>query len=162
MRVQRRLKKALGFALVLREERPAVQDDRTCPASFTALRPRLEDIEPGTGCLPFASADCSFDPIEPTPEDDGRGGDLSTAPERRLWPTESQLEQSQRPMRELGDDPETASGGELTTLGRQRPALVFGSSQGRDECEQDELLRNDVVLAGLPRQLDPLLRMGRR
>ena len=136
VRVEGRQEEALGFALVLREECAAVQDDRTCPGGPAALRPRLEDVQPRARGRPFACADRSFDPIERTPEDDQRRGDLSTAPESLLCPTESQLQQRERPVRDLGDDPEPASRGELPTLGRERPALVFGSAERRESASR--------------------------
>ena len=132
-----------------------MQDDGVCPRGRGALRPRLEDLQPGARGVPFARADRGVDPVEPTPEDDRRRGDLATAPERLLGPTESQLQHCQRPLRVLRDDPDPAGGGELTTLSRQCTAFVLGSSQRRDEAEQDEVLRDQVVLADLPRELNP-------
>ena len=160
VRVERRREEALGFALVLAEECAAVQDHRTRPGDPAALRPRLEDVEPGACAVPFVRADRSFDPVERAPEDDQRGGDLSTAPQRLLCPTESQLEQRQRPLCDLGDDAEPARRGELPTLGRQRPALVLRPSRGREQREHDELLCDQIVLADLPRELEPLSRVG--
>ncbi len=90
----------------------------------------LEDVEKGLRAVPVVHADGSFDPIERTPEDDHGRGDLSTAPQGLLRPTESQLQQCQRPLRKLGNDPKPASRGELPTLGRQRPALVLRPSRG--------------------------------
>ena len=71
---------ALGFALVLREERAAVQDAPRVPR-----RPRCSPPTPRTtssqarGGLALARADRGFDPVEPTPEDDERRGDLTSS-----------------------------------------------------------------------------------
>ncbi len=137
-----------------------MQDDGVCPRGRGALRPRLEAVQPGARGVPFARADRGVDPVERTPQDDRRRGDLATAPERLLGPTESQLQHCQRPLRVLRDDPDPACGGELTTLRRQCTAFVLGSFERRDEAEQDEVLRDQVVLADLPREPDPLPRVG--
>ncbi len=67
-----------------RPQCPAVQDHCRYPGSGAVLRPRLEDIQPGARGFAFARADHSLDPLEPTPEDNQRGGDFSTARERLL------------------------------------------------------------------------------
>ena len=124
--LQSRPEEPFGFALVLREECAGVKRHCTCPVGAAALRPRLEDLQPGARRVRFACTDRSFDPIERAPEDRHRAGDFSAVPERLLRTTESQLQQCQRPVRELEDDPEPAGGGELTTFSCERPALVLG------------------------------------
>jgi hypothetical protein len=109
VRVQGRSEETFGFPFVDREECAAVQDHRAPPDSGAVLRPQLELVQPGARGVRFTRANRSLDPIQPTPEDHQRGGDFPTAPERFLWSTEPQLQQGQRPVGCLEDDPEAAS-----------------------------------------------------
>ena len=62
----------------------------------------------------------------------------------------------------LGGEDETPRGGKLETLPRQGPALVLVPAVGRDQSEQDELVRDEVVLADLSGDPEPFAQVRRR
>ena len=80
VRVQGRQRK--GVRLRLSSSESSARQCRAtarAQAAAAALRPRLEDVQPGARGFRFACANRSLDPIEPTPEDDQRGGDLPSS-----------------------------------------------------------------------------------
>src|ERR671922_158340 len=159
--VECRLEEPIGLALVVAQQRAAVEERRSCPCGRAVVGPRLVRGEPHTGGLPLTGADCGLDSIEPCPKGDRRPGDLSSGRERFLRSTAPELEREQRPADGVGHVHEAAPGCEGGTLVRQRTAARLVAAKRSDYRELGEQMGGDLMLANLPGEPEALLQGSR-